>query len=323
LHSRCDGAPGKSRSSGGISVDDLKDQAFLTNGVQDAIFENMSWASFRAAVSPKAVGSWNLHELLSPLPLDFFVLLSSASGITGTRGQANYAAGNTYQDALAHYRVARGQPAISVNLGLILSVGYVAENQESIDHLKKWGLVGIQEEEFQSILDCAIDPRTRKGQVEKKMLHCQVVTGIDSPAVLRRKGLDEPYYYRNPLFSHLLTADTDQASGSDADTALSLERPLRNADSLESAAAIVATALVRKLAQILSTPESNIDVEKPLHAIGIDSLMAVVIRYWFFRDVQADIPVFDILGSSSIALLGGRGAAKSGFLNPSLVVESE
>lgn len=59
------------------------------------MFESMTTADFRDALKPKVDGTWNLHTLLPP-DLDFFVMLASASGVTGTRGQANYAAANTY-----------------------------------------------------------------------------------------------------------------------------------------------------------------------------------------------------------------------------------
>lgn len=69
-----------------------------------------------------------MHELL-PKDLDFFVMLSSLAGIIGAISQANYAAGNTYQDQLAYYRRSKGLPAVSLNLGAIEGTGYVAENK--------------------------------------------------------------------------------------------------------------------------------------------------------------------------------------------------
>src|ERR1700722_10650329 len=87
-----------------------------------------------------AVGSWNLHELL-PLNLDFFILLSSLAGIIGSVSQANYAAGNTYQDALVNYRHAKGLPAQSIDLGLMKGIGYVEEHKEVAAHTSSLKLV--------------------------------------------------------------------------------------------------------------------------------------------------------------------------------------
>jgi hypothetical protein len=82
----------------------------------------MSPEESRDAVRPKVNGSWNLHHLL-PTALDFFVMLFSHVGIRGLGGQANYAAGCTYQDGLARYQTARGEKAITLDLGPILLVG--------------------------------------------------------------------------------------------------------------------------------------------------------------------------------------------------------
>ncbi|KAJ6003089.1 Lovastatin nonaketide synthase [Penicillium sp. IBT 35674x] len=60
--------------------------------------------------------------------------LSSATGIVGNKSQANYAAGNTYQDALAQYRVSQGLRGSTVDSGSILEVGFVAENIEYARH---------------------------------------------------------------------------------------------------------------------------------------------------------------------------------------------
>ncbi|KAL4867780.1 polyketide synthase [Aspergillus spectabilis] len=105
--------------------------------LKDDLFENMPVEAYHATVQPKATGSWNLHLL--PGTLDFFILLSSGSGITGTRGLSNYASGNTYQDALACYRVSRGQKATALDLGLVLGIGFAAESRESLVSVTKLG----------------------------------------------------------------------------------------------------------------------------------------------------------------------------------------
>jgi KR domain len=85
----------------------------------------MTYEDWVSATRPKMQGSWNLHELL-PNDLSFFVLLSSSAGVIGARGQANYNAGNGFQDALAHHRRKMGLSAVSLDLGIILGAGVCA-----------------------------------------------------------------------------------------------------------------------------------------------------------------------------------------------------
>ncbi|SCG58212.1 type I polyketide synthase, partial [Micromonospora halophytica] len=65
----------------------------------------------------KIAGAVHLDELLGDRPLDAFVLFASIAGIWGSGGQAGYAAGNAYLDALAERRRARGLAATSVAWG--------------------------------------------------------------------------------------------------------------------------------------------------------------------------------------------------------------
>jgi NAD(P)-dependent dehydrogenase (short-subunit alcohol dehydrogenase family) len=89
--------------------------------LRDSALETMSHTAFTDAIRPKVHGSFNLHNTLPP-NLDFFIMLSSICGLIDNRGQSN----NTYQDALAHFRRQQGQAASTIDLGSMLSVGFIA-----------------------------------------------------------------------------------------------------------------------------------------------------------------------------------------------------
>lgn len=83
----------------------------------DGALHRQSWPRFEKVMASKVQGSWNLHLLSQDRELDFFVLFSSAASLLGNAGQANYAAANAFQDALAGYRASLRLSALSVNWG--------------------------------------------------------------------------------------------------------------------------------------------------------------------------------------------------------------
>ncbi|MFD4575507.1 SDR family NAD(P)-dependent oxidoreductase [Streptomyces sp. NPDC058417] len=98
--------------------------------LDDGVIADLTPERLAAVLRPKAVGAAHLHRLTAHLPLDLFLLVSSAAGVLGNAGQANYAAANVFLDQLAHHRRARGLPATSVSYGAWAGEGLAAEHAD-------------------------------------------------------------------------------------------------------------------------------------------------------------------------------------------------
>ncbi|MBL6449561.1 SDR family NAD(P)-dependent oxidoreductase [Fulvivirga sp. 29W222] len=59
---------------------------------------------FNEVLAPKVTGTYNLDEATKDVDLDFLVLFSSISSMTGNSGQADYATANGFMDQFAVYR---------------------------------------------------------------------------------------------------------------------------------------------------------------------------------------------------------------------------
>jgi aryl carrier-like protein len=268
----------------------------------------MSYTEWSESIRPKVQGSWNLHSAL-PSGLDFFILLSSVCGIFGNGGQSNYAAGNTFQDALARWLVERGEKAVSLNLGIILGEGFVAENKQVMDRLLRLDiLTPISQSELFAMLDYYCNPSMRFSSPAQS----QAITGLELPANLRAKGLEPPLSLCAPMFSHMhQISGAGQVSLAGDEQTQDTKSLLVKTSSLEEAGTVVAEALRGKVCRVLGVSPDQMSLSSQLESYGVDSLVALELRNWLAKETRADVAVFEILGGPSLIDVGMMAARKS------------
>ncbi|MGC0328990.1 acyl transferase domain-containing protein/thioesterase domain-containing protein/acyl carrier protein [Streptomyces sp. SAI-170] len=126
--------------------------------VDDATVTSLDADKVTAVLRPKADAAWNLHELTRDKELSAFVLFSSVAGVLGNPGQGNYAAANSYLDALAAHRRAQGLPAQSLAWGLweTTATGPDAVTGIDADSLSRAGMTGLSDAEALKLFDVAV-----------------------------------------------------------------------------------------------------------------------------------------------------------------------
>ena len=94
---------------------------------QDVLFEKFTIEDHLKVSEPRLQGARDLHNVMlaSKIELNFFMVLSSTSGILGNLGQSAYAASNSFLDAFAQFRHGMQLPTSSIDLGLVNEVGCV------------------------------------------------------------------------------------------------------------------------------------------------------------------------------------------------------
>lgn len=223
----------------------------------DDLLVRLDPTRFWRVMSPKAVGAWNLHRLTQDHPLDFFVCLSSGSGVLGNPGQGSYAAASTFLDALAHHRRAQGLCSLTVDLGPIADHGAVAE---SADLEARFRHIGIEAIPTREALD-ALGTLLRQGAIQT------TVARLNWP----RWTALHPSGASNRL-SHLGRTGADGRPGSGQEHDLAAALHATGAAELEP---LVRDRLYIELAEVLGTSPELIDVERSFASLGMDSLMAV------------------------------------------------
>ena len=264
----------------------------------------MNFEQWQRSVQSKVSSSNNLHKHLPNLL--FFVMLSSMTGVAGHVSQANYSAGNTFQDALARHRTACGQPAVSLDLPSIADVGYVAAQDSSHGdnrlraHVESLGMLSLDWRTILPLIEAAVLRSPQRSQIDD----AQVIIGIapweqlPDGAIVRQDRRFSTLRLASPRGAATATSAAAGAAAATNPTAM-LARALKTSTTTERTRS-VAEAVAKRLAVIFNVSAEEMDLAVPMTAHGVDSLVAVELRNWLSGAANAKISIFEITQSNSL-----------------------
>lgn len=124
----------------GKTLPPLKGVFHCASIFEDALLENITAERLRMGLGAKAEGARLLDALTKNIPLDFFVLFSSVTTLTGNIGQSIYIAANEVLNQICENRHKQNLAALSLNLGPVGTVGILSRNQVAADALRTAGM---------------------------------------------------------------------------------------------------------------------------------------------------------------------------------------
>lgn len=222
-------------------------------------------------------------------------------------------------NGLAASRRSRGLPGMALNIGVIYGLGFLhREKDELYAGLEREGYPPISERDVHHMfLEAIVAGRPPKPQLPGTTSKTQrpaydITTGLSR---FRVNGPNPLHWHLDSRFSHFTLAsgtsdDVDDGAGQKQ----SVKEMLDQAETVEAATEVLYEAFATHLEGLLQLPKGSAHGENSISELGVDSLVAVDIRSWFYRATETDVGVMKILASNSIT------KREFVLLNPSLSV---
>jgi acyl transferase domain-containing protein/acyl carrier protein len=268
------------------SMPALKGIVHAAGTLDDGFLLQLDQQRFKSVMVPKVNGGWNLHLLTRNIPLDFFVVFSSATSVLGSPGQSNYAAANAFLDSLAFYRQRQGLAALSINWGAWSEVG-LAARADTMSYLSRAGMQSFRPTQGVKALEYIIQQNS-----------AQLVA---LPVKWNEFFSSLPAKFQLPLLSQI-AREGPQRSKYKIDEEL-LRKLL--AAQPEERTGLIESYMIEQSARVLGFSQSQLDPVKPLTDLGLDSLMALEMKNRVESSLGITLPISALLQGPSIREIAG------------------
>ncbi|MGI5337078.1 SDR family NAD(P)-dependent oxidoreductase [Streptomyces sp. CA-181903] len=233
---------------------------------------------FRTALAPKLAGAAVLDDVTRDQRLDFFLLYSSVSATMGGPLQANYVAGNLYQEALVRHRRGKRLPGAAIAWGAIGETGYVTRN-DLAKALEQAGILPVTPTQALAVAGDILvsqDVFTVFGRFDWQALH-GVMPTLDCPRMRK-----------------LMPELAESTRGQTKEMILAALAAMDSEDRL----AFIASSLAALLADTLHMPVEQLEHHRRLDEYGVDSLMGTELLVNLRQQYGVDIPPMEMLRST-------------------------
>ncbi|MHA7702014.1 amino acid adenylation domain-containing protein [Mycobacterium sp. ML4] len=243
--------------------------------LDDAVVSELTGEQLATVLGGKADAAWHLHRLTADVELDAFVMFSSAAGVLGALGQANYAAANAVLDALARKRHCDGLPATSLAWGYWETASAMTAHLDAVDQARftRNNLTPITIEHGLALFDAALASRQPN----------LIPTPFNTRALARQAR----HGALPVILSALTTARRHASTIAPADTLIRQLARQTPQQQLATLNALVATTT----AAVLAHPDPTaLDPDLPFRDLGMDSLSALEFRNTLTRHTGLPLP---------------------------------
>ena len=266
---------------------------------QDGFFPAMDKSAFEKVLSPKVLGTWNLHQVTKHIPLDYFVMHSSVASVLGNLGQANYSVANAFMDGLVFRRHHLGLAAQTINWGP-LDTGLLDSKDALKKRLKSMGFQLASRQEIRDSLRVLMLlnwPQSVPVTFDRD-LYAKRIRGTRIKSMINR-------------FQHLLSALLQESSSMDDQENIDRIRFFDHEQRVQKYEDFIRLVTTR----VLSVDEERVTSDVSLYDLGLDSVTGMMLISIIERNTSFKLSAVSVLSEEvtvrSLALLLDSHASES------------